>query len=344
MHATYRTWVLVGPNHIKMTIIDAVNLYNMLNTCKTGFGIGIDGSSSNTGIGIMSEQEGLACTIACTRDSGKKKEDAVEYKLALKKEIEAILLNCKDHIKYIWYEEPFIGYAESSSVLMMIRSTVKEILVEHKDILGDIKYTEVNNKRWKKIFLESRNSRLPSNKGTFNSLSEAEKAAVAAVLSPKLVNDNLYDLTCSVTQDEFDACGIVSAGFYALRNNLSLESQKAVHKFKYETVFELYDLTPEETEEDIVQSLDETVGQYNIPSRVVENGITIRQLNGRKLFSNIVYETMGEDDKLLILVYRADKYANVLLTDCTQQDIIDNIRPNTIQTMVVYVWRKNRKA
>lgn len=336
MRATYRTWQLVGPEHIQMQIIDAAKLHASLNACNTSIGIGIDGSSTNTGVAIMSDLGGLLGTISLARNSNRKTETPVEYKLALKAELAQLLINCRQNIKYVWYEEPFIGFVDSSSVLMMIRSTVQEILVEHKDLLGHIKYTEVNNKRWKKIFLEAHGTYLPAGG------SAAEKAAIAAVLKPRLVRDNLLDPTCDVTQDEFDAAGIVFAGFRSISDGIKLESSKAVHKFKFETAFELFGLGIDEVEEDIVQSLDYAIKQYKIPRKVVENGITFKVLNGRKLFDNIVYETMGDDDKLLILIYSADKYANVLMSYCTQQSIIDQLQSGTDQTMVCYVWRKNR--
>ena len=336
MRTTYRTWQLTGPNHIQRIIIDKEKMCNMLNACSTGFGIVVDGSSTNTGVAIMSDLGGLTATISIARNSNRKTEDAVEYKVALKSELTDILLTCKDRIKYIWYEEPFVGFADSSSVLMMIRSTIKEILIEHKDELSHIVFTEVNNKRWKKIFLEKHGLKLPPGG------SDAEKAAVASILRTRLVVDNLYDLSCDVTQDEFDACGIVSAGFEALKNHVDLTSKKAVRKFKFETVFELYNATAEEIEEDVILSLDTVIKQNRIPAKVIENGLTIKTLNGRKSFDNNVYELMGDDDKLLILMYSAEKYANILMTYCTQESIINNIDYNAEQTMVVYVWRKNR--
>ena len=201
INTVYRAWDLVGPQHIKMNTLTIDDMCARINQSETPVGIGIDGSSTNTGIGIMNKIGGLLGTAALSRVKG---DDYIQYKLSFQAELTKLLLTCKDKITNIWYEEPFVGYTNAAEVLMAIRTTIKEIIYTHPE-LKHIVYKEVNNKRWKKIFLEQHNSRLPSG-GT-----PAEKKAIADILSVKLVYDNLYDARCAVTQDEMDASGLVFA-------------------------------------------------------------------------------------------------------------------------------------
>lgn len=334
INTTYRAWDLVGPQHIKMNTLTLDDICQRINQSTTPVGIGIDGSSSNTGLGIMNKTGGLIGTAALGRVKG---EDFIQYKLSLQTELTQLLLACKDKITNIWYEEPFVGYTNAAEVLMAIRTTVKEIIYQHPE-LKHIVYKEVNNKRWKKIFLEQHNSRLPAGG------SQAEKKAIADVLGVKLVYDNLYDTRCAVTQDEMDASGVVYAGWYGEREGVKLESKKPVYKFGFNIAFELFDATPEEVEQNITLSLLDVAKEYKIPSKVLDNGVTITILTGRKLFDNIVYETMEDNDKLLVFIYQANKYANILFKYGAGQAIASQLEDfGDDQTIAAYVWRKSRK-
>lgn len=334
INTTYRAWDLVEPQHIKMNILTLDDICQRINQSTTPVGIGIDGSSTNTGLGIMNKTGGLIGTAALGRVKG---EDYIQYKLSLHDELTHILLACKDKITNIWYEEPFVGYTNAAEVLMAIRTTIKEIIYKHPE-LKHIVYKEVNNKRWKKIFLEQHNSRLPSG-GT-----PAEKKAIADVLGVKLVYDNLYDTRCCVTQDEMDASGLVYSGWYGEREGIQLESKKSIHKFGFNIAFELFDATPEEVEQNITLSLLDVAKENKIPSRVLDNGVTINILAGRKLFDNIVYETMEDNDKLLVFIYKADKYANILFKYDAGREIASQLQNfGAEQTIAAYVWRKSRK-
>lgn len=334
INAIYRAWDLVGPQHIQLHNLTLDDVCNRINQSPTPVGIGIDGSSTNTGLGIMNKTGGLLGTAALGRVKG---EDYVQYKLSLHAELTKLLLGCKDKITHIWYEEPFVGYTNAAEVLMAIRTTVKEIIYQHEE-LKHIVYKEVNNKRWKKIFLEQHGSQLPAGG------SQAEKKAIADILGIKLVYDNFYDTRCAVTQDEMDASGLVYAGWYGEREGVKLESKKPVHKFKFNTAFELFDATPDEVEQNIALTLFDSASEYKIPNKVLDNGVTIKILSGRKLFDNIVYETMEDNDKLLVLVYEATKYANILLKYGAEQNIASQLHNfGEGQTIAVYVWRKSRK-
>jgi hypothetical protein len=282
----------------------------------------------------MNKIGGLLGTAALSRVKG---DDYIQYKLSFQAELTKLLLTCKDKITNIWYEEPFVGYTNAAEVLMAIRTTIKEIIYTHPE-LKHIVYKEVNNKRWKKIFLEQHNSRLPSG-GT-----PAEKKAIADILSVKLVYDNLYDARCAVTQDEMDASGLVFAGWYGERENVKLESKKPIHKFGFNIKFELFDASPEEVEQNIMLTLLDSAEEYKVPARVLDNGVTISILTGRKLFDNIVYETMEDSDKLLVLIYDASKYTNILFKYGAEQGVANQLNSfGDGQTIAAYVWRKSRK-
>lgn len=330
----YRAWDLVEPQHIKMNMLTFDDLCQRINQSSSPVGIGIDGSSTNTGVSIMTNAGALVSTAAISRDDN---EDFVLYKVNLQNVLTELLLNCKEKIANIWYEEPFIGYTKAAEVLMAIRTTVKEIIYTHPE-LKHIKYIEVNNKRWKKIFLEQHNSRLPAGG------SAAEKKAIADVLGVKLIHDNLYDARCAVTQDEMDATGLVYAGWYSERENVKLESKKQVHKFKFNIAFELFDAEPAEVESNITLSLLDSAKEYKVPAKVLDNGVTINILTGRKMFENIVYETMEDSDKLLIFIYPASKYANILIEYGIDQGITEQLNQfGEGQTIAAYIWRKTRK-
>ena len=333
-NAAYRAWDLVGPQHIQMHTITLDEICNRINQSPVPVGIGIDGSSSNTGLGIMNKTGGLLGTAALGRTKG---EDFIQYKLSLQAELAHILLACKDKITHIWYEEPFVGYINAAEVLMAIRTTVKEIIYAHPE-LKHITYKEVNNKRWKKIFLEQHGSQLPTGG------SSAEKKAIADILSKRLVYDNLYNAECCVTQDEMDAAGLVYAGWYGEKEGVRLESKKPIYKFKFNIAFEIFDATTEEVEQNIALTLYDASKEYKIPGKVLDNGVTIKVLSGRKLFDNIVYETMEDNDKLLVFIYDATKYANILFKYGAEQGITNQIQNfGDGQTIAAYVWRKSRK-
>lgn len=333
-NAVYRAWDLVEPQHIKMNMITLDDVCQRINQSPVPVGIGIDGSSTNTGFGIINQAGALISTAAISR---RKKEDYIQYKLELQTELTKLLLACKDKLAYIWYEEPFVGFVNAAEVLMAIRTTVKEIIYQHPE-LKHIVYKEVNNKRWKKIFLEQHGSRLPAGG------SEAEKKAIADVLNNKLVYDNIYDTRCCVTQDEMDAAGLALAGWYGVREGVALESKKPVHEFKFNVAFEIFDATPEDVEQNVMLTLMDVSKEYKIPNKVLDNGVTISILNGKKLFKKIVYETMEDNDKLLVFIYPANKYANILFEHGAGQNILSQLEEfGDNQTIAAYVWRKSRK-
>lgn len=112
----------------------------------------IDGSTTNTGVAIIQKSSGgLYFTISFTREKSQG-ETPVQYKVRLKRAINQILQN-NTLIDTIYYEEPFIGYASAAPNLMMLRTSIEEIIVENEPLLNYIKHAEINNKHWKKLFL-----------------------------------------------------------------------------------------------------------------------------------------------------------------------------------------------
>ena len=328
----YRVWDTLADGRKKVRELTSAEMYEVINNSADIVGLGIDGSSSNTGLGFITNKGTL---LGTGRVAKKSKEDQTEYRHKLKDELTSLLLACKSKLTNVWYEEPFIGFASATPVLMAIKPIVKDILYENKE-LSSIVYKEVNNKRWKKIFLNAHNCKLPI--GT-----TAEKKAIASVLSPIFVYDNKERFECCVTQDEMDATGIVFAGWYSVKHNLEIESKKAIKPFKYEIIFELYDESVEDTTSSLMFSLSDVADIAEIPRKVLDNGIVMVTLDGRKSFDKLVYEHMNDEDKLLVFIYKASKYADKLFTEDAGK-IVDSINGSgEKQTIVAYIWRKNRK-
>ena len=139
----------------------------------------IDGSTTCSGVSILNKQGLIMYSIAFIRDKNDG-ETPVQYKVRFKRE----LLNILTHntcIKQVYYEEPYWGYAESAKILMMLRTSVEELIAENEPNLNYLTLTEVNNKKWKKYFLAP--DSCPSN-------SELEKEAVREklhLLHPELL-------------------------------------------------------------------------------------------------------------------------------------------------------------
>ena len=85
----------------------------------------------------------------------------------------------------------------TTSILLSLRTSVPELLVERKDLLSEFNYVEMNNKAWKKEFFKP--DKLPNN-------SEMEKKMARIKL------ECTYSVYNGLTQDEVDAAcmGIVS--------------------------------------------------------------------------------------------------------------------------------------
>lgn len=275
----------------------------------------IDGSTSNTGVAILREKDGaLLFTAAFTREKDKG-ETPVQYKVRLKREINKILLN-NTLISSIYYEEPFIGYSSSVANLMMLRTFVEEIIVENEPVLDYLKHSEINNKRWKKLFLAP--DKCPT--GT-----EAEKEAVRKKL------EGFMPFLKTITQDEIDA---ISMGFIAtvkIRNgeDSELESQKKPRPFQYNIRF-----IGANDDDDMLLEFPDV---YDGPDYLLDNGISFTDCKGTEDFNKHIYKQMGNADKVLIIRYNSKKHGNLTL-----QYKIGHLSAS-YDYIYAIVWRKSRK-
>lgn len=275
----------------------------------------IDGSTTCTGIAFLEKEHGyLLGTMALKRSSG---ESQVRYKVEYKRFIAEILRKFK--ILNIFYEEPYIGFAESTKALFLLRSSIEELIVENEPEFDYIRYIEVNNKRWKKALLGEGNCPV----GT-----ELEKAAVKAEIVRQL------PFMDKVTQDEIDATGI---GFVAITRlqsgtEVDLASKKKAKPFKFNIEF----IGADDEDEFYTQFFDQLT-DYKIPTSVLDNGMTMTKIPGSGIFDNYVYKYMGDSDKLLVLCFSVKHHANIIL-----EHRISNLTANNKYIYAV-IWRKTRK-
>ena len=276
--------------------------------------IGIDGSSTCTGINFIEAESGyFVASMALERSHG---ESAVRYKVNFRKFMTELL----DEIDtdYIFYEEPFIGYAEASKVLFMIRSTVEEVIVENEPKFDHIKYTEVNNKRWKSKFVDEK---LLGN-------TELEKKAIREkVLS-------ILPFLKDITQDEMDAFGLNWVGRIAANEHTedALKSHKKAKPFKYNIEF-----IGADNDDEFVEQYYDCIDSFKVPEVLRSQNAAFFSIGSRGIFENYVYNYMGEDDKLLILKFKSTSHANVII-----EHRIANIADSNDYIYAI-VWRKSRK-
>lgn len=295
--------------------LQQVNVDDIQLNCKCV--LSIDGSTDTTGIGLLRESDGAL--IACAsfhRERETKGENPVQYKVRLKREIYKLLHNNPNFLRDVYYEEPFIGYVQATKNLLMLRTFVEELKFEYEDEFSDLKVTEINNQRWKRLFLAP------------------EKCPPGTELQKKYVRAKLVQalpFLATVTQDEIDAISMGITACTAMRHGEEdrLKSKKKTTPFKYNVQF-----IGSDDDEAVFQSLTEIC---EAPKDVMDNGIVFRELNGRGSFDNRVYEVMGSEDKLLILKFNSSKYGNIIL-----EYRIGNLA-ESYQYLYALVWRKTRK-
>ena len=283
-----------------------------INSIKVNVGayMAIDASTTNTGVAILSEEDGaLMYTMSLERE--KNIETPVKYKVRMKDVFRKILLENKS-IKQIYYEEPMIHNIAAVKNLYMLRTFIEEIIVEEEPALSHIKFHEINNRRWKKILLAP--DKVPT--GT-----ELEKAAV----KNKLVST----VPClnGVTQDELDAIGLGFAVF--MGRGLEMESV-SVHKFKYNIDFLALD--------DDIEVFETFMDNYRGPISVAENGISLVTVDKRADFDKAVFKAMGEEDKVLILKFPNGSHNDLILKHRVGELI------GMSDYIYAIVWRATRKT
>lgn len=276
--------------------------------------ISIDGSSTVTGFSIIRRSD-TACifSIALSRENG---ESAIRYKVMFKNFIKKILTISNGKIKHIYYEEPFIGYVTSVPNLMMLRTSVQEVIIENEPTFDYIEYNEINNKKWKKLFLAP------------------DKCPTGTDLEKKAVTDRLVSQIppfALTTQDERDAyaMGYVAIAKLNDATDDELESHKKLKLFAYNTQF----IGGNDDEEIFTDFLS----IYKGPTSILENGISMKTLKGRENFDREVCEAIGNDDKVAIIKFDSTKFGNIILANR-----VGNLSA-LYEYIYVIVWRKTRK-
>lgn len=274
----------------------------------------IDGSTTNTGVAILRKSDGAlyySCSFA-----REKSETPVQYKVRLKRFINEVIAG-NPIMDTIYYEEPFIGYAEAAKNLLMLRTFVEEIIVENEPRYDYIKHAEINNMRWKKLFLAP--DKCPA--GT-----ELQKSVVRKKL------EGYMPYLTVVTQDEIDAIAMGFVATVQMRNGTAedLESKKKVHPFQYNISFIGAD------SDDAM--LTEFFDSYSGPQKLLANGIYITEISGTMNFDKHVYKSMGQEDKVVIVKFSSKHHGNLIL----------QYRIGTLSVTYDYiyaiVWRKARKT
>ena len=275
----------------------------------------IDGSTTNTGVGILRKSDGalfFSCSFA--REDG---ESPVRYKINLKRAIDQIL-STNRLIDQVYYEEPFVGYTSSVATLMMLRVFIEELIIEKEPFYDYLKHSEINNMKWKKLFLAP--DKCPT--GT-----ELQKAAVRKKLEGFLPFLNV------ASQDEIDA---ISMGFIATvkiskGEEEELESKKKVHPFQYNIRFFGAD------DDQYLLEMNFT-DIYDGPKSILENGISFTTIKGTTNFDKHIYSTMGQSDKVLVIKFPSKTHGDLIL-----KHKLGYIAAS-FEYIYAIVWRKVRKG
>lgn len=282
----------------------------------------IDGSTSNSGVAIIGLDGKIRYSISLERET-KENETAIQYKVQFKRFLDEILERSRA-IEQVYYEEPFLGYVESSKILMSLRTSVEELIAERAPLYDYLEFREVSNQKWKKQFIAP----IPVPAST-----KAQKAIVARKLFETYINLQ----NCDLTEDECDALGLGLVVLNHSGNNTedSLKSKKKARAFQYNVKF-----IGALDDDEMLQELGEVIDTYRIPQKLIDNFMEdpdIIDLPNRGTFDNHVYENMGNDDKLLILSFNSDRYSNIVLKYKIAYMTVD--RPK----IYAIIWRKTRK-
>lgn len=275
----------------------------------------IDGSTSRTGISVLNYEGKPKVVFAVIRGND---ESHVEYKVNLKRVIGAVLLGNKS-IDTVVYEEPFIEYSSAAKHLLMLRTFVEELIIECRPELNHIRFIEINNKKWKRIFL--RPDKCPSS-------SQLEKKAV----KDKLMSTFPY--LAGISQDEIDSVAMGLAVLSEIRagNIGKLASRKPGRKFAYNIEF-----IGADNDDEAFAEIGDNLSDMGIPMRVAEEGISFVELNGREDFDDVIFNNLAYEDKLLILKFRSKHFGNIVLKHRIGELAATN------NWIYAFVWRKHRK-
>lgn len=301
----------------KITETEAVLVNNIKDIrLSSDCSLGIDCSSTCTGLCIADNSGIPLYTLAVKRDAG---DDYILYKVKLKN----LFLNLfKNYIqiKNVYYEEPFLGYAESSKILLALRTTIQEIKYENTPRFDYIKFKEVSNQTWKKLFLAP--AKIPAGK-------EAQKLAVR-----KKLEEDYFSCFSNLTQDEVDATAmtLVCTMKVLLGDEDAITSSHKIKPFKYEIQF-----IGADNDEDMLDEFTKKSSVWKIPKKLKQDAYKLIELNGRGMFNDKVYSSMGDEDKVLVLKYDSQKYGNITL-----EHRIGDLA-SQYKYLYAIVWRTRRK-
>lgn len=292
--------------------------------------ISVDGSTSNTGITLLSERSVPLVTISVSSD-GLEVPDGIEfavyYKIFLKSVLKELLIK-SPCVNAAFYEEPIVQYVNNVKSLFGLRTVVPEILVEEQITLlanrRKIIYREIPNEWWKKRFLAP------------------EKVPPGTTLQKEAIRrraNQLFPWTLDprITQDECDSLGmgVVCGGMVFTGQEEELGAKKKVKPFKFEVRFIGAESNLEAVEE-LVTTKD--TWKPKIPSRFEGQTYTITTLSGNGTFEKKVYEIMQDRDELLILKFKSTQYLPALMKY--------GVSSLTSEYNYVYAvcWRSSRKG
>lgn len=247
----------------------------------------IDCSASLTGISIISIASNMPLySIVFGRE--KSEESFVEYKVTLKKLIKGLLDN-NAVIEYVFYEEPYIGYATALAPLYSLKTSVPEIIAEYP-MMQYLQYREINNMWWKKEFLKP--NKIPQ--GTENQ-KRAIRDALVSVLG-------CYN---NLSQDECDAYGMGWVCCNMLKGEIEEPRKTSRSKFKYNIEFVSANV--------LEHCIEDATELDNVPMRVKENGVRLVELTRHDRFERTVFNTMGDDDVLVLIIFNKRTGGEVIL-------------------------------
>jgi hypothetical protein len=273
----------------------------------------IDGSTDITGVAIIEIGEPRINYSMSFHREKDTEESPVAFKVRMKKEIKKIFINNPD-IKQVIYEEPFVGYINATENLLMLRTSVEEIIFEEEPKLDYLKYHEINNKRWKRLFLEPK--KMPNN-------SKLEKKMVRE----KLIS--IHGICKNLGQDEVDAIALGLVSISLIKKKGTIQSKKKTRPFQFKAEF---------VGSKYVEAIMADLSEYDIPQEVMQNGVLVDSIGPRENFEKAIYNRMGSDDKLLILEFDSRNHGDVVLK-YRLGDII-----SFYDTIYALVWRKRRKV
>lgn len=280
--------------------------------------VSVDASTDNTGYAII---DLLSGELICTMQLKKEDENLAQYGKKSQLILGKLFEQCPN-IRYIVYEEPFIQWVQSATVLIGLRAFYYSFIEDQKSKGRQVEMIEIANTKWKREFLYP--SKLPQ-------LSAEHKGAIANKFK------ELYP-GIEVTQDEMDAAGLglsfvkryMESGLDGVKEQL--ESKTKAHPFKYNVEF-----IGAETLDDCLSDLEISLSDFKIPQRVIDNGIRIESIGSRGKFDNYVYKAMGDGDNLLIIEFKSTAHANIVLEHRL------GYLAESYSHLYAIIWRKSRK-